>query len=266
MKTLVALMLFFSCVVVQAATFKSISPEPAQIVTETPKVNVALPASYKINGTERYPVLYVLDGDLNAELVYRMLHRLHASSGAKEHIIVGIASENRLRDFAPTVNLDPRGPVGEGGGGDRFLDYMENVLIPHIDGQYRTNEFNVIAGHSVAGLLVVHSFHSRPELFQAHMAFSPAVWWGARETAIATEEYVVSDEPIQNFLYMDIGSENGEMREVYDSLAKTLLRNRNLDLTLQFDKFDHVQHDLTMAAGLFNALTGLNKYQHSVGM
>jgi predicted alpha/beta superfamily hydrolase len=188
---------------------------------------------------------------------------LHASKGASEHIIVGISSNDRLQDFAPTVNKDPRGPVGAGGGADKLLDFMQSELMPAINKSYRTSDFNVIAGHSIAGLFVMHTFHARPNLFQAHMAFSPAVWWGARETAQATKQYVLSDKEVGSFLYMNIGSEGGEMRQVYNDLSQTILRNRSTELVLHLDTFNDEAHDFTMAAGLYNALKALNNYQHN---
>jgi predicted alpha/beta superfamily hydrolase len=240
-------------------------PQSTNMV-ETPNIIVALPPSYKSDTTKKYPVLFVLDGETNGELVDGMLQRLHLSNGSNEHIIVGVTSSNRLRDFAPTVNKDPRGPVGEGGGGDKFLDFLETELIPEVNTKYRTNDHNVIAGHSIAGLLVIHSFQSRPNLFQGHLAFSPAVWWGERETSQSTKKYVTTAKHIQNYLYMAIGSESGEMRQVYDSLAQTILRNRNIDFNVRFDEFEHEGHDFTMAAGLYNSLKGLFKHQQKLGI
>ncbi|MBD1583409.1 alpha/beta hydrolase [Pseudoalteromonas sp. S16_S37] len=227
----------------------------------TPEVTIALPASYKQDKSKHYPVLYLLDAKLNDESVFGMLQRLHSSNGANEHIIVGIESHDRLNDFAPTVNKDPRGPVGAGGGADKLLDFIQSELMPTINKNYRTKPHNVIAGHSIAGLLVIHSFHARPSLFQGHLAFSPAVWWAARETANATKQYMHSNKKVGNFLYMNIGSEGGEMRQVYDDLSQTILRNRSTDLVVQLDTFNDEGHDFTMAAGLYNALRALHQYQ-----
>ena len=251
---------------INASNFVSIKIPQSKIVTDTPNIIVSLPPSYESDITKTYPVLFVLDGELNGELVSGMLHRLNLSNGSNEHIIIGINSANRIGDFAPTVNMDPRGPVGQGGGGDKFLDFLESELIPHINEQYRTSKFNVIAGHSIAGLLVIHTFHSRPKLFQAHMAFSPAVWWGARETAKSAQNYILSKEAVASYLYMNIGSENGELRNVYDSFAQTIMRNRSTELELQLNEFDAVSHDFTMAAGIYNALAGLYKYQGRSGI
>lgn len=266
MKIVFLVLTAFFSIEINASNFESVKISPSINVEETPNITVALPPSYKTDTTKRYPVLFVLDGVANGELVNGMIHRLQLSKGSNEHIIVGVTSSNRLRDFAPTVNKDPRGPVGEGGGGDKFLDFLESELIPTINKAYRTNNYNVIAGHSVAGLLVIHSFQSRPYLFQGHLAFSPAVWWGERETLQATKKYVSTAKHIQNYLYMDIGSEGGEMRQVYDSLVQTILRNRNIDLNVRFDEFEHETHDFTMAAGLYNALKGLFLHQQNLGI
>lgn len=266
MKIVVLVLIAFISTGIHASNFVSIAMPSSKIVAETPSITVALPSSYESDKTKTYPVLFVLDGDSNGELVNGMLHRLHLSNGANEHIVVGVTSSNRLRDFAPTVNKDPRGPVGAGGGGDNFLDFMEKELIPTINERYRSSSFNILAGHSVAGLLVLHSFQSRPNVFQGHLAFSPAVWWGARETSKATKQYVTTTKYLQNYLYMNIGSEGGEMRQVYDSLAQTILRNRNIDLSLGLDEFENESHDFTMVAGLYNALKGLFKHQQKYGI
>ncbi|WP_462159507.1 alpha/beta hydrolase [Pseudoalteromonas sp. GB56] len=250
-------------------SFASLAADEQAIQKELsgpPEVVVKLPASYAVDKTKRYPVIYVLDGNLNIELVSSMVQRLADSNGGYEHIVVGIEPKNRLDDFAPTVNLDPRGPVGAGGGANSLLNYFEAELIPSINAKYRTNDTKSIAGHSIAGLFVIHAYHSRPTLFQAHLAFSPAVWWGARETAQSAKHYVTSAQQTGSFLYLNIGSEGGEMREVYDDLANTIARNRSVDLVLLLDAFDDADHDFTMAAGLYNALTGLYKYQQDEGI
>ena len=263
MKIVTALLLCLISTIVNASNFTELKIPKSKYLVKAPKVTIALPLSYKKELTKKYPVFYVLGGELNGELVNAMLNRLHLSNGSNEHIIINITSNNRLRDLAPTVNKDPRGPVGEGGGGggDLFLDFLEKELMPHISKNYRTNDFNVLAGHSLAGLLVIHSFQSRPTLFQSHLAFSPAVWWGARETSAAAKKYVTSGKQVPTYLYMAIGNEGGEMQDVYNSLTQSLVRNRHLNSSLLLDEFDNDSHDFTMVAGLLNALKGLFRYQ-----
>ena len=255
------LMLNLMAMATSAANLLPLQIPKSKHLIDTPSITLALPASYEQASHKTYPVLYALDGNLTLELIAGVLRGAHIAGGANEHIIVGITSGNRLHDFSPTVNQDPRGPLGIGGGGDALLHFLESELMPIINQRYRSNQFNVLLGHSVAGLLVMHSFHSRPTLFQAHMAFSPAVWWGARETATALKHYITESTPAKTYLYMNIGAENGELRKVYDDLAQFMVRNRHVDLTLRSEEYQHEAHDLTLAAGIYSALKGLYQFQ-----
>jgi predicted alpha/beta superfamily hydrolase len=250
----------------KAADLRSSRTLSSAILSENREITVYLPDTYQSEKSKHYPVLFILDGEINGDLAAGMFRRMAVSEGSNEHIVIAIHSTDRLRDYAPTINNDPRGPVGKGGGGDKFLDFLETELIPDVNKQFRTLNQRVLAGHSIAGLLVLHSFHTRPNLFQAHLAFSPAVWWGERETLKATQKYVLSNKDINSYLYMNIGSEGGEMRVVYDSLAQTISKNRTLGLSLRTDEFDYEGHGLTLAAGLYNAFKGLYKYQQSKGI
>lgn len=234
----------------------------SDILNETRNITVYFPVSYAVDTATKYPVIYVLDGESNGALVAEVNRRMVISGGAKEQLVVAIHSTDRIRDYAPTVNRDPRGPIGAGGGGDKFLQFLKTELMPVINAEYRTNTYNAIAGHSVAGLLVVHSFHAYPELFQAHLAFSPAVWWGARETSVAAQDYIVSGEVYPGYLYLNIGNEAGEMRDVYNQFEAAIRKNRPLDLSLLSESFNYDSHGLTFPAGLYNALRGM--YQHQV--
>lgn len=238
----------------------------SKYLDKQPEILVNLPESYELEKDKYYPVFIILGGKDNVELVSSMLYRLHVSNGSNEHIVIGISSKNRLNDLAPTVNTDPRGPIGAGGGADSLLDYIEMDLVPFINNKYRTTNHRTISGHSVGGLLVIHAFHSRPNLFQAYLAFSPAVWWGKSETAEAAKRYVLSGKSAQSYLYLNIGAESGYMRGIYDSFTQTLIKNRSTDLFLKTEVYNDAEHDFTFAAGLYSALRGLFKYQQGRGI
>ena len=241
------------------------APEPAatypaetktitsKVLQEDREVIIQLPVNYHEYTDRHYPVLYLLDGDTNVSLIHSLLGRRAKSGEAPEFIIVGIKNTDRLRDLAPTVNHDPRGPVGKGGGGDKFLNYLEHELMPYINKQYRTHDYKVLSGHSLGGLLVLHALQSRPNLFQAHLAYSPAVWWGDRTTAKNVKAFMKNTKQFNNFLYMNIGSEGGEMREVYDDLQQSISQNTPDGLRFHVDAFNDITHDLTSSAGAFNA-------------
>ncbi len=70
---------------------------------------------------------------------------LSRSGDTPPAIVVGIKSEERMKDFTPTqVNEVPMS-----GGAESFLHFLKKELMPYIDKQYRNNSFRVLEGHSM---------------------------------------------------------------------------------------------------------------------
>ncbi|KAF7771248.1 hypothetical protein PCIT_a4313 [Pseudoalteromonas citrea] len=218
---------------------------------------VHLPKSYEDGSNRKYSVHYLLDGDLNLPLVKGVLDRMQKTQGAPEAIVVAIESKNRTWDLTPTVNQDPRGPVGQGGGADGFLSFIEKELISYIDDNYRTHDFKMISGGSIGGLFVLHAMQSKPYLFDAHFAYSPAVWWADRTTAKRVKTFLTNNKAYKSYLYMNMGNESGEMREVYEDLLSFMKSNQPEGMRFVSQAFPDVPHGLTSSAGQFNAYHNL---------
>lgn len=222
-------------------------------LNEERRILVTLPEDYSTNTDKKYPVIYLLGSLGDLPMLTGMLGRLQEQDAAPQTIIAVIENTDRTRDLTPTVNQDPRGPVGQGGGGDKYLDFIEMELIPHMKKTFRTHDFRIVLGSSIGGLLVIHSLQTRPHLFQAHMAFSPAVWWGDRTTVKETKAFISNTKKLDNYLYMNIGEEGGDMRVVYEDFLAFLQSNKPENFTFVTDAFNSVPHGLTAPAGLFNA-------------
>ena len=226
-------------------------------LNEQRTVVVQLPKSYQANPNKVYPVIYRLDGAGNIPLISAVMERLQNDNRAPEVIIVAIENTNRLRDLYPTVNKEPQGPVGEGGGAAKFLAFIEQELMPLINKSYRTHNYNVIAGASAAGVFALYTMQANPELFQAHIAYSPAVWWNYGASVKATKSFINKSKDLNNYIYINIGEEAGIMRERYNELQQALQSNNLQNLRFFSDAFDGVSHNLTSAAGSFNAYHNL---------
>ncbi|WP_281546763.1 alpha/beta hydrolase-fold protein [Pseudoalteromonas sp. PAR1] len=231
-------------------------------LSEQRTVVVQLPKSYQTQPNKRYPVIYRLDGAGNLPLINAVLERLQQDDQAPEVIVVAIESTNRLRDFYPTVNKEPQGPVGEGGGAAKFLAFVEQELMPLVNKQYRTHDYRVIAGASAAGVFALYAMQADPELFQAHIAYSPAVWWNYGAPAKSLNTFVTKAKSINSYVYMNIGEEAGIMRERYDDMQQTMQNSKVQNLRFKSDAFAGVSHNLTSAAGAFNAYHGLFLSKH----
>lgn len=223
------------------------------VLGEQRTIHIQLPKSYAAKPDKKYPVLYRLDGQENIPLINSVLERLQNSNAAPEVIIVAIENTDRLRDLYPTVNQEPQGPVGIGGGAEKFLRFIKTELMPRIEQKYRTHDFKVIAGASAGGTFVLYALQTEPKLFQAHIAYSPAVWWDHGATAKTTKEFFLKTKQLNNYLYLNIGEEGGFMRERYDEMLQAISSNTPTGFTLVSDTFPDVPHALTSVAGIFNA-------------
>lgn len=146
---------------------------------------VKLPESYSEFQEQRYPVLYLLDGNLNFELATSVIKIM--SRGIQpfipEMIVVGITSSNRLRDFTPTQALyhndgTPTPPTYQlSGQAGHFNDFLAKELKPYLDQTYRTNDCNILFGHSLGGIFGLHVLLHRQSFFNAFILADPSIWW-----------------------------------------------------------------------------------------
>lgn len=223
------------------------------VLGEQRTVHIQLPKSYASKPEQKYPVLYRLDGKENLPLINSVLERLQEANDAPEVIIVAIENTDRLRDLYPTINQEPQGPVGVGGGAAKFLSFIKTELMPRVEQKYRTHNFKMIAGASAGGAFVLYALQTDPTLFQAHMAYSPAVWWDYGATAKTTKDFFIKTKALNNYLYINIGEEGGFMRERYDEMFQAMSSSAPKGFTLVSDVFPDVPHGLTSVAGIFNA-------------
>jgi predicted alpha/beta superfamily hydrolase len=143
-------------------------------LAETRPLIVHLPAGYEASD-ERYPVLYLLDGTRESMLeTIAALNKLRGDGLAPEVLIVAIENVNRDRDMMPLSTAAY--PVSDPGAA-RFLAFIADDLIPHIDRTYRSTEQRILVGKSLSGLFTVYALLTQPALFDAYVGRS-AGWLG----------------------------------------------------------------------------------------
>ncbi|MGH8104974.1 MAG: alpha/beta hydrolase-fold protein [Arenimonas sp.] len=170
------------------------------ILKEKRTIQIALPPSYSMNHKHtRYPVLYLLDGEKFFHAVTGTVQ--HLSSDASPHIpemiVVGITSQQRVRDSSPSRSLknaigkdDPSFEVS--GGANEFLRFLTDELTPYIDKTYSTSGYRVLAGYSFTGLPVLHALFTQPQSFNAYLAIDPSWWWDDYLMERETQEFIAS--------------------------------------------------------------------------
>jgi predicted alpha/beta superfamily hydrolase len=154
----------------------------------TRPITVYLPPGYDVDSNQRYPVLYLQDGQnlFDPATAFSGVHwrvaetsdRLIAEGRVEPLIIVAVASTaDRLNEYAPIV--DPS--MNAGGKADRYARFLVDELKPFIDEQYRTKpgrEDTGIGGSSLGALASLHACMTARDVFSKCAALSPSLWWG----------------------------------------------------------------------------------------
>jgi predicted alpha/beta superfamily hydrolase len=153
----------------------------SDILDEERTILVSTPPGYD-QTRERYPVLYMTDGDTHLTHTRGTVDFLVQNGLMPPVIIVGVTNTDRTRDLTPTkASLTGRdGTLRElptSGGGSAFLDFFEKELFAYVDSHYRTQPYRLLAGHSFGGLFALNAFFTRPAMFQSVLAVGPSLRW-----------------------------------------------------------------------------------------
>lgn len=161
---------------------------------------------------QRYPVLYVLDGDGHFESVVGLVQQLGQSNAMiPEMIVVAILNTDRTRDLTPTHILsDP--PMMDSnfsmstGGGENFAAFIEKELMPHVEAHYPTQPFKLLIGHSFGGLEVMHILTNHTRLFNAYIAIDPSMWYDKERFLKTTEAKLAAQKFDGTSLFIGIAN------------------------------------------------------------
>jgi predicted alpha/beta superfamily hydrolase len=153
----------------------------SKIMAEERTILISTPPGYD-RSQERYPVLYMTDGDGHLTHTRGTVDFLTRNGLMPAVIIVGVTNTDRTRDLTPTRASITQDDGSErefptSGGASKFLDFFEQELFPYIDSHYRTQPFRLFSGHSFGGLFALNVLFTRPEMFAAVLSVSPSLMW-----------------------------------------------------------------------------------------
>ncbi len=194
---------------------------------------------------QKYPILYILDAHEQFHTISGIIKHLEKWD-MPETIIVGIPNTDRTRDFTPTVVPPSTGePYKNSGGYKNFLYFIECELAPYLKDKYPVDEMSTIAGHSLAGLFVVNTYVSRPDVFDKYLAIDPSVSWDDQVFVDKSKELLKKDayKYRNKSLYVTVANSTSvdsvRVRRMNDRHTQHLRANLNFHDILVKNKKDH---------------------------
>lgn len=140
---------------------------------------VEYPESYDPNSSKKYPVAFILDGEVLLPTV-NVVQSYYSGGFTPEMILVGISnSTNRTRDLTTSKISSMYGMSfnEENGEADNFRKFIESELIPFIEKKYPVTDFRTLIGHSYGGLFSIYMLIHHPHLFSNFLAIDPSLDW-----------------------------------------------------------------------------------------
>ena len=238
-------------------------------LSEKRLLNIYLPDGYKPGDTAHYPVIYLLDGGMDEDLLHvaglvqfnsqPWVNRLAPS------ILVGIVNVDRKRDFSfPTTVKSDKAKYPTTGGSAKFIGFIEKELQPYIQQHYKTNGAKTLIGESMGGLLATEILFRKPGLFDKYIIISPSLWWD-NGSLLKLPTPALAAAP-KTDIYIGVGkegltpSEEPRVMEVdANLLAEKINTTGNKHLHVIFDYLPDENHATIAHQALLNAFKKLGE-------
>jgi uncharacterized protein len=179
------------------------------------KLIVVLPPGYAKSPNERYPVLYLMDGDAMSLLAAYALPRMEVKAVIPEIIVVGIGyqrASERDWDYGPLSQTYWKMPANRGA--ERFIRVLKEEIVPLIDERYRTIPSNRgIGGHSLGGLLSAYSLVHASDTFNHFWISSASLFWDEDKVLSEATEFMAHHRDPGVRIFADVGGEESSIMQ-----------------------------------------------------
>jgi predicted alpha/beta superfamily hydrolase len=215
---------------------KIIKYESARL-QEKRELYISLPASYEKNPTKKYPLLLLMDGDYLLNPFLATLSYGAHWDDLPEVIIVGISQgQNNQRTIDCGVDEVTGMPDGKS---VDFFDFIALELVPFLQHDYRTTNFNIIAGHDLTAAFSNFFLYKDNPLFNAYISLSPELPVNMENEfpeILASTKY-----PVFYYLSTADGDDKKMQERIkeLDSKTKTI---KNPNLNYKFENFNDASH------------------------
>ncbi|WP_268034746.1 alpha/beta hydrolase-fold protein [Algoriphagus sp. PAP.12] len=233
------------------------------ILNEEREYWINLPESYEDEGTsyKKYPLLIILDGNLHFQSITGAVNYMSSGYNGNlripEMIVVAIQNVNRRRDFTPDKIVTTR--PNDSGGGENFLSFMENELIPELDQNYRTAPYRILFGHSLGGLLATHAYMKENTKFNSFIAVDPSFGTWDDETMDQKLD-TLTENSFDRYIYIataNWGKRNIRNRDRHVRLFESLNSKCEGEFPAKLEYFEDENHGSVPQIAFYNGISAI---------
>ena len=192
----------------------------SEILNEDRQILIYLPEGYE-NSSQRYSVLYML-GDMTHYIPAVGISKyLSESFITPELVIIAIPTVLARRDYTPTSSVSS--PVA--GGADKFLRFIKEELFPFVKKNYRIQHYRIFSGQIFSGLCVFYALLSRPEMFDAYIAFQSVIYGDDQFMVKKAGNIFRKSNRFQKLLYFSVEDREGAYKSTHEEMAQIFENN-----------------------------------------
>ncbi|GAA3775484.1 alpha/beta hydrolase-fold protein [Corallibacter vietnamensis] len=243
-KIIYALLVLFSVQAIQSQVIY----EPLKSIKlgETRELKIQLPRGYD-DSDKSYPIIVVFDGDYLFEPVAGNVDYYSYWEDMPEAIVVGINQMDKRFDDSYYSEQNSL-PIETGAA---FFEFVGTELIPHIEKNYRTENFRVAVGHGETANYINYYLLKGVPLFQAYVSISPDL--APDMNSYLTEKMSKLESKV--FYYLATSSDDVKsIKADTEALNTSISAIDNKNLLFSFDNFEGPSHYALPAHAIPNAL------------
>ena len=126
-----------------------------------------------------------------------------------------------VENFEPTQDAELLSRYPTAGSSANFRTLLRTQVKPFVLSHYRTNGADAVLGESLAGLFVIETYLSEPELFGGYGAIDPSLWWD-KEALSQTAARQTNDRQKGHPLFLAVAKEQSEEPAAYQRTISAL--------------------------------------------
>jgi predicted alpha/beta superfamily hydrolase len=210
----------------------------SKILNRKEIVQLYLPESFNDYSDNKYPIIYLFDGNQFFHSVSGIINTLSKAKKIPESIVVGVNPE---RDYCYTKEKI-----------ELYLNFIENELQPYIKSNYSLIPYKIAIANSLNGQICLYEMLQNKNLFQTYILASP--FFTFTDYLYDTEYFLNKQSNLDKSLFISAGFEHEQKVDKIFKLTRLLNRAPVDDFYWEYKSFEDKNMDIVLIKTIIECL------------